>query len=187
MDKIRIAMIRDNLADIPERSLPDDYCFRTFEPGDERLWAEIQAAAGLFENIYKALERFESEFAPHLEEMVSRCFFIVHRQTGETAASGTAWYDLDFQGHNYGRLHWVAARPEHQGRGLGKPLVARLLRRLAESHDRAYLWTTHNCATAIRIYLDFGFEPILITERAEEAWQILAKQLGHPKLSRFLQ
>ncbi len=42
------------------------------------------------------------------------------------------------------------------------------------------------CARAIGIYLDFGFEPVLTTDRWEEAWSHLARELRHPALARFL-
>lgn len=186
MDRIAVAMIRRNLDDIPHLPLPAGYHFRTFRRGDESLWAEVQTAAGLFESTDKALERFAGEFAPHIEEMESRCFFIISEETGEAVGAGVAWHDADFQGEgDYGRLHWVAMRPEYQGRGLGKPLVSLLMERLAETHERAYLWTNHTCARAIYIYLDFGFEPMLISDRAEEAWRLLADELKHPALSAF--
>ena len=63
----------------------------------------------------------------------------------EHAANGTttAWYNEDYRGLPFGRVHWVAIVPEMQGRGLAKPIMSAVCHRLRElGHGRAYLTTT---------------------------------------------
>jgi GNAT superfamily N-acetyltransferase len=56
-------------------------------------------------------------------------------------------------------VHWVAIVPECQGIGLGKALMTLLCQRLRElGHDQAYLFTSSERVSAIRLYLRFGFE-----------------------------
>ena len=57
---------------------------------------------------------------------------------------------------------------------------------MAESHDKAFLHTQTFRANAIKIYLDFGFEPFFIKPTCEEAWRDLAHSLKHPALERFV-
>lgn len=185
MEYIPVVMVRENLEVIPAHPLPSGYRFRTYKDGDDLNWAEIEHAAGEFAAPEKALERFRKEFGERLAEMASRCFFLVHEESGRAIGTTTAWLDPDFRGRDYGRIHWVAIHPDFQGRGLSKPLVARAMQRLAESHERAYLSTQTTSARAVGVYLDLGFEPLLTTPRWEEAWAMLAEALNHPALGRF--
>jgi len=66
-----------------------------------------------------------------------------------------------------------------------KPLLARAMGRLANPHTSALLWTNTTCGKAIQMYLDFGFKPLLISERWQEAWRMMAEELKHPALSVF--
>ena len=148
------------------------------------MWAEVLTESGNFERLDAAATRFREEFSEYIDEMESRCFFVAHDETGREVGTATAWYNEDFQGEDYGRLHWVGVRPEFQGRGLGRAVVARAMRRLVESHDQAYLWTESRRARAINIYLDFGFEPLFVSDTCEQAWRELADALKHPALER---
>jgi hypothetical protein len=53
---------------------------------------------------------------------------------------------------------------------------------MAEWHDRAWLLTQTSRIAAIKIYLDFGFEPDLEPPHAVEAWKKVAAELDHPAL-----
>jgi len=178
MESIPVAMVRPDLDKLPGYPLPAGYSFRLFRRGEERVWAELQTAVGAFEGVEKALERFGEEFAAYPEDMESRCIFLVDDATSEVIGSTIAWYKADFQGEDHGRIHWVAIRPEYQGRKLAKPMLAAAMRRLAESHARAYLTTQTTAARAINIYLDFGFVPLMTSDRADEAWGMLESELG---------
>lgn len=185
MDRIRVIMIRESLDNLPEHDLPSGYHLRTFRRGEERAWAEVQHSAGAFETIEKALEDFEREFAPRLDEFESRCILVVDDSTDKVVGATTAWYEREFQGLEWGMIHWVAVTPEYQGRKLAKPMLAAAMRRLKESHVRAFLRTNTGCERAISMYLDFGFVPVRLTDRFEEAWGYLAEATGHPALAEF--
>ncbi len=161
-DVIPIVMVRETLDDLPDYPLPDGYSIRTFRRGEGPLWAEIGFAAGNFTSLDAAAGQFENEFERPVEDMESRCFFVVHDATNRAVGTAMAWYDPGFvEGANYGRVHWVAIVPEHQGKGLAKPLMCAVLRRLAESHPRAVLGTQTFRKPAVNLYLDLGFVPYL--------------------------
>lgn len=185
MDRIRVIMIRDNLDNLPEHEIPSGYHIRTFRRGEERAWAEVQHGAGAFQTVEKALEDFEREFAPHLDELESRCIVVVEDSTNRIVGATTAWYDREFQGMEWGMIHWVAVTPEYQGRKLAKPLLAEAMRRLRQSHSRAMLRTNTGCERAISMYLDFGFAPARLTDQFDEAWGYLAEATKHPALAEF--
>jgi GNAT superfamily N-acetyltransferase len=189
MERTPVWMIRDNVKDIPQHKLPEGYHIRTYQDGDRETWCEIHRAAFVFENsIDKAHEIWDRDFGGHEGELAERMFFVVETATGKAVGTTTSWYDLNWQdyGLDYGRIHWVAVRGDYQGRKLSRPMLTHAMNYIAAHHDRARLATNTDCVRAIGIYLDFGFEPDLRTEKWEEAWAYIAQVGKHPKLERFL-
>lgn len=181
-------MVRDGLADLPDYPLPEGYSIRTFRAGEGPLWAEVGFAAGNFESLDAATKQFDNEFAEPVENMESRCFFVVHDQSNRAVGTAMAWYDPGFvEGENFGRVHWVAMIPDFQGKRLAKPLMSVVLRRLAESHPKAMLDTQTFRKAAVNLYLDLGFKPFFKRETCPQAWTDLAAELGHPALLTYLQ
>ena len=77
------------------------------------------------------------------------------------------------------RVHWVAIVPDHQGKGLAKPLLTAICNRLVEiGHDRAYLTTNTVRLPAINLYLAYGFEPEIDTDEDRRVWDGVLKELG---------
>ena len=76
MKRIPLKMVRKDLLAIPEYSLPDGYRIRLFEKGDEHHWARVETSVGEFKSEEAALERFNKEFGPYLDDMTKRCLFM---------------------------------------------------------------------------------------------------------------
>src|SRR5947209_7785691 len=83
--------------------------------------------------------------------------------------------------------HWVAVRPEYQGRGLAKAALSYALTRLAEWHERAWLATSTARPVAIKLYQSFGFRPDLEPPSARAAWEHVQLRLNHQALEEALQ
>jgi GNAT superfamily N-acetyltransferase len=177
-------MIKNNLPDvINDGSLSDNYYFRDFKPGEETSWAVIETSAGEFPDIKAAQDRFSNEFGSCRDEFYKRTILLC---AGECViGTATAWYDKQFADGAYGRLHWVALLPEYQGKGLAKALVGGALQRMARYHTKAYCKTQTTSYKAIKVYLDFGFEPHLASPEHIIAWRTLAELLNHPKLKPY--
>lgn len=186
-------MVRDNLDDIPQYDLPDGFSIRNFGGGDGPNWASIGAAAGNFQTLEDAEDRFTKEFLDPVGDMESRCFFVVENAGDRAIGTAMAWYDADFDDGSgrsgsrptWGRVHWVSIIPEFQGKGLAKPMMTAVLNRLAESHDRAVLGTQTFRKTAVRLYLDLGFRPFFSSPTCPQAWKDLAEELRHPALTEY--
>ncbi len=178
-----VSMIREHLRDIPDAPFPAGFGIRPFRRGEEGLWLDIERDAE--RNIPIADDLFAQEFGHDPAGAERRCFFIVD---GRGVAVGTisAWYSLDFRGRNCGRIHWVATRPAYQGRGLGRAGLSHALRALAQWHDQAWLLTSGERKSAIKMYLDFGFVPLIDSPRDREIWRLVQKTLAHPVLERCL-
>lgn len=187
MKALPVLMVNWRLEKPKPLALPLGYSFRMFRRGEERLWAEIETAAGEFPDLSSALSRFQREFGPYPDEMEQRCVFLLHE--GRVIGTATAWYRNSESLGKYGvdslpegRLHWVAIHPDFQGRGLARPLVSEAVRLLCGFYDSAYLTSQTTSFKAIKIYLDYGFVPVLTAPGAKEAWRLLARLLPHPLL-----
>jgi ribosomal protein S18 acetylase RimI-like enzyme len=177
-------MIHRNPAAAPSLALQAGFTFAGYRPGDERAWAEIETGAGEFECTERALEQFRREFGGYKRELNERCIFILN-ESGLAVGTAMAWFNDSFQGERFGRLHWVGIIPAYQGLKLGKPLVSRAMAVLSARHDRVYLTTQTESIRAIKIYLDFGFRPLIADDAHLEAWKQLARALPHPALRDF--
>jgi ribosomal protein S18 acetylase RimI-like enzyme len=162
-----VTMIRPNLDNLPEVPFQEGYGIRPMTPDDIGLWTDIERDAERYANITDDL--FRREFGDDPEILRQRCFIITDpQQLGVGTIS--AWYERDFHGEEYGRIHWVAVRPSAQGKGLGKSSLAYAMRQMAQWHDKCYLVTSIERIPAIRLYLKFGFLPDMRTPNAEENW-----------------
>ncbi len=182
-DNHPLTMLRDTLDAIPQHALPPGYRFRRFRAGDEQTWTRIQRAAEPLINVTDAL--FVSQFGSRPEALPSRMVF-VETEMGEAVGTTTAWWENEGRDPgDRGRIHWVALHPDHQRRGLSKPLVSHALHRLAQEHQSAMLDTSSSRVWALKVYLDLGFHPApaeLDNPACRQAWQRVQKELNHPAL-----
>ena len=94
------------------------------------------------------------------------------------------WYEPGDEAH-WLRIH-LAADPFNEitpelfrkqfapdaGRGLAKPLMTSICRRLRElGHEHVYLSTSTARRAAIGLYLKFGFAPVIRSEEDGAAWR----------------
>ena len=175
-----LTMIRANLDGVPDVPFRSGYGIRTMQPGDNVHWTDIWRDADPSVNIPD--DMFGREFGSDWAVIGERCLLITDR---ENRAVGTisAWLNPAFRGQEYGRIHWVAVRPLHQGKGLAKAALSFALRKLAQWHQRCYLVTQVTRLPAIKLYLDFGFAPDVCDEHAERLWCYLRRTLNHPALA----
>ena len=108
-------------------------------------------------------------------------FFIVQDATGSLVATATAQV-IPYERHPAGAvLGWVAADPEHRGKGLGYIVCAAATRRLlAENPSTMYLLTDDLLLPAIHVYLKLGWIPFLYLPEMEARWRAIAAALGVP-------
>src|SRR5437867_3612627 len=182
-------MSRANLDNVPEFTLPAGFTLRWYEPGDEAHWLRIHLAADPFNEITPEL--FRKQFGVDAGRGLQRASAdepgsgvnsvlrdlrqhqgYLLSPTGEVVGTGTAWFNNNFEGARWGRVHWLAIIPEFQGRGLAKPLMTSICRRLRElGHEHVYLSTSTARPAAIGLYLKFGFEPLIRSEEDAAVWR----------------
>ncbi len=148
------------ISQVPEPRLPAGYLFRFYERGDAENWAHLMTLVREFEEESAGLAFFRKNYMPEEEELRRRLGFVVSPE-GEPVATSMAWW-FEEEGRRYGRLHWVCTHPDHQGKGLGRAIVAWGMRRTAELEPglAVYLDTQTWSHKAIGLYLRLGFHPL---------------------------
>jgi GNAT superfamily N-acetyltransferase len=175
-----LKMTRDHLRDIPAFPLPEGYGLRTFQPGDEQAWARIERRVDEFATEAEALREFDAYFGGDVAALSTRCFFLTDAH-GKPIGTASAWWS-DLDGETRGEVAWVGIVPEHQGKGLAKPLLSAVMRRLAQSHERAWLRTQTISYRAVDLYLNYGFAPYPRQPEDEEGWRIIEDLLDRAVL-----
>lgn len=167
--RMSVAMIKDDVKDFPQYTLPEGYSFCMYQAGYEEAWAELETSVGEFTSVTEAVEYFKQEFMSHPLELDKRCIF-VKNACGKIVATSSAWFGDHF-GPVLPRVHWLCVNPSHQGQGLAKALVTKTLGVFQDLGyvGQVYLTTRTWSWKAIDIYLDFGFMPYKGSEPAN--WQ----------------
>ena len=175
LTKIPVTMIKDNLHNILSFKLPDNVSVKWYQPGDEQLWLDIHLKADKYNHITPSL--FDKTFGFFPEELGHRqCFLLDENE--KAVGTATAWFNNNYNGMPYGRLHWVAIIPEKQRQGLGKPLMTIICNQLKKlGHEKAYLTTLPLRITAINLYRKFGFIPEIQCSQDSRLWQTIGSRL----------
>lgn len=141
-----------------ELNLPAGYAIRTYQPGDEEAWAEIEYSIGDFPSVEEAKALFTQRYLQDPALAAERIFFLI-APDGEVAGSAIAW-ENDRQGMPVRALHWLVVREAYQGKGLGKALCQHVLRyfRRIDNAAPVYLHTQPWSWKAILLYISLGFK-----------------------------
>jgi len=165
---LSVRMFRPTLEGLPVYPLPTGFALRTYRPGDEAAWVAIHLEADRWNRV--TLETFRKEFGTDQVLLMARQFYLCDA-AGQVIGTATGWYDEDYCGAVWGRIHWVALLPAYHGRGLAKPLLAAACWRMKElGHDKAYLVTSTARIPALNLYRRFGFEPEIRSAEDEQIW-----------------
>lgn len=193
---VDVFMVRRSLRDVPIYEPPKGFTLSA--GGDCDAWVSIQQSAEPFINVSAEGTHEGSwahEFVPGngcvpadvpQDVAIGSMFTMTDTATGEAVGTATAFRTL-WHPESCGRkasagvdpttdglVHWVALRPEFQGRGLSKPLFSAVLRAHAEMGcETATLHTSTGRPLAIALYLSFGFEPFIDGDEDGEGWRLL--------------
>lgn len=179
---ISLMMVRRNIDLIPQYTFPIGYGFRFYQEGDEENWARIQVSDGEFSEKERAMKAFTHSFMkfPH---MLNKRMVFVSDKNGEAVGTAAGWIDDMPLGNTIdpkiGRLHWVGIEEKHQGKGLARPMLTKAMNAMADAGcESAYLITQPPSYVAIRLYLQFGFEPVYTkTEENEIGWNSVKERV----------
>lgn len=170
MPQTALRMRRDHADDLPPWRFADGFAVRGMEREDIGLWVDIWRDADPTCRLDHA--GFRKDFGQDWDDIRERCL-LIEAPGGVAVATASAWREAD--GSDVGRVHWVGVRAAWQGRGLAKPLMAEVMRRLAARHPRMMLDTHAHRLGAIALYLRCGFAPDRAYQQTSAVWdQVLA-------------
>ncbi|MCW5942174.1 MAG: GNAT family N-acetyltransferase [Fimbriimonadaceae bacterium] len=149
----------------PENHAPVGYALRLYREGDQAAYLDLMRRSGLAEWTVPELEGL-------LPGTLSQGFFVIeHGASGALAATAQARRSFHAAHPGGSEIGWVAADPDHAGRGLGLIVTSAAVRRsLALGYVDVFLLTDDWRTPAIRTYLRMGFEPIVEDDDARGRW-----------------
>ena len=166
-------MRRPDLEGLPAVQAPEGYAFRTYEPGDEVHWCRImEGSIGQGWTVERCRESLTDtpQFDPE------GLFFATHQ--GAPIGSACAWKDSPEE-KRAGVVHMVAVLKQHRGRRLGYWLSLLALHHLHQrGFTEAYLLTDDWRLSAIKAYLDLGFQPVWVDDSHRQRWEAVGERLG---------
>jgi mycothiol synthase len=155
-----------------EAPVPPGYGLRGLEPGDEGAWCAVLNAGG--ELGTWDVERLRQDSDRGLVRSAQR--FVT---AGDRIVACAGAYDRVRLGLPAWEIGWVAACPEHRGRGLGRCVTAAAARACRQLPPRpVYLLTDDHRVAALRTYLSLGFVPDCTAPGQARRWAHLLAQLG---------
>lgn len=191
---ISVLMIKTDTRTYPRYALPEGYRFSGYQSGFEVKWAQLIFESGQTDTLQKAEDIFNREFLSERNLLQERCLFVLD-DNGETVAVASLWHGGDF-GEKFPRIHWVATAAKHQGKGIAKALMTKLMNLYNEFgyHGFIYLITQTWSYKAINIYSEFGFKPYKgkkpvgwksdrFDDENEHAWQMIEKKIDEYRRS----
>ncbi len=163
--------------------VPEGFRLDWYRPGDRREWVNIHVEADAPCN--PSDELYVAQFGENDRVLGERQCFL-KTEAGRYVGTATAWFNDENTGESLGVVHWVAVLPDFQGKGLSKPLLSAVLRRMHKlGHRRVYLTTGEDKARAVSLYLSFGFVPWAWDEKSREKWLALKPRLK-PEFGRIV-
>jgi GNAT superfamily N-acetyltransferase len=152
---------------LPNIAPPAGFHMRGMREGEQTCWSQI--CLGEFDITEPSLDWFMKKMH---DQPMSEIFFICNEAD---IPVGTATAQM-LDGEPF--LHYIAVHPEARGRGLAKPLMAAVLaRHAALGRAGCYLTTDDPRLPAINSYLQFGWEPVMWSDDAQERWEKVMQQL----------
>ena len=143
-----------------EQESPPGYEIRVWRPGDECRWVALLNASGSFGEW--DLRRLKREN----RGLVSEAQVFASHDGRLVAATGVL--ERPLRGKSALEMAWVTRDPSHTGKGLGRAVFVRSLRKISELRQRmpVYLYTDDHRLTAIAMYLELGFVPELRSHKS---------------------
>ena len=157
----------------PAPVVPTGYVLRQYRDSEEPAYLDLMHKAGFADWSVKRMVAVKRMLLP------GGFFVIEHMASGRLAATAMALHS-PAELHPFGaELGWVAADPEHSGRGLGAAVCAAATARLiAAGYGDIRLQTDDWRLAAIKVYLKLGYEPLLYRDDMVPRWQAVKESLG---------
>ncbi len=157
----------------PERPAPAGYLLRGFHDGDEEAYIELMHIAGFGAWNRDNLDLVRKKAVPN------GIVFVEHVASARIIATAMGWYRPTAIFSDGYEMGWVAADPEHKGKGLGRLVVTAVTQTmLQDGAKRIYLLTDDWRLPAISVYLKVGYVPLYHKPDMARRWHDVFAKLN---------
>jgi mycothiol synthase len=154
-------------------TVPSGYAVRSYLSGDEDRWGALLNANGELGKWDRA--RIEGELTGALQPAGQ--FFAVAQDDALVACAGV--YDRIRSEQSCWEIGWIAAHPDHRGRGLGRLAATYALNYARITSPRPiFLRTDDGRLPALKTYLKMGFIPDIAHPSYVNRWRKVIGKLG---------
>lgn len=160
VERYSFILVREDL-EIPEFSLPEEYCVKTFKTGsDEKIWCDVRNVS------FAKLQGSETPMMPEMVEKMMASednieggsMILFHREKPVGIIRGSR---DEYEGLQTMYIGPLAIIPEYQGKGLGRILLRALLLFSKErSYKRTMLSVNGENERAKALYIQEGFKQV---------------------------
>lgn len=159
----------------PAVTVASGYRLRTYIPGDEPQFFHVMSLAGFEDWDVGTLQPWLQKILPH------GWFLVEHEASNQLVATAMANHNPTQYYPFGGELGWVAAHPDHAGKGLGMTVCSAVIGRLLKGgYTNIYLNTDDERFPAIKTYLKLGFRPMILTADMTSRWESICQKLEWP-------
>ncbi len=164
------------LKELPEYNLAEGFSLRMYQPGDEPAWTEI-CSYGLLNE--EELDEGWSKCMLAMDTLVpERDVYFICDKTGKAVATCTAFALSD----TVALLHMLGALPEARGHRLATSMTAygihKMVREMKPGERMMRLKSDDWRVSAVRTYLQCGFQPVLFDTGMQERWTAICDKLN---------
>lgn len=160
---------------LPEYTLAEGFTLRAYRPEDQEIWLEI-CSHGLLteEELPNGWNICVTAFPTLVPE---RDIYMICDKAGKPVATCTAFALSE----NVALLHMLGALPEARGHKLATSMTAYGLHKMAQemkTADRMMRLKSDDWrVSAVRTYLQCGFQPVLFDTGMQERWTAICDKL----------
>ena len=161
---------------LPEYTLAEGFTLRMYQPGDEPAWTEI-CSYGLL-NPEDLAEGWNKCMVPFETLVPERDVYFICDKTGKAVATCTAFALSD----TVCLLHMLGALPEARGHRLATSMTAfgvcKMAKEMPAEDKMMRLKSDDFRVSAVRTYLQCGFQPVLFDTGMQERWTAICDKLN---------
>ncbi|MCJ8010758.1 GNAT family N-acetyltransferase [Paenibacillus sp. KQZ6P-2] len=156
-------------------SLPDGYILRNYNNDDKDQYNKLLELEGWNLN--------DEGFKVFYDAVLPNGIFIIEDEgTGQIVSTAAAIHNPNCSHHYFpfgGEVGFVITRPEHRGKAIGTFITSISVKRLISGGYFSIRAVTHDHRlSAIKTYLNIGFQPFIYQEDMESRWNEVIKQLN---------
>jgi ribosomal protein S18 acetylase RimI-like enzyme len=134
--------------------ITQEYFFRNLNKSELEIWKSLPFNDEYTEVYKKFMNDYWNKiYKPRESEFFNKCI-VVCNENNEIIGTCLLW-KMD---EKINTIHWLKVKNEHEGKGIGRALITKVLEKVNEDDFPLFLHTQPESYRAIKLYSDFGFK-----------------------------